>query len=307
MSNEVMFGNQSSAEYADTDLFQSQRGSTSRMERKDHALNPSFVLTPDKTNLFVQDWGSGLPVLFLAAWTLDSSVWGSHIASLVRHGFRCLAVDRRGHGRSDAPCFGYDLDTLAEDLSCVLEQKDLRDVVLVAHSMASIEAVRYCGTYGMDRIGHLVLTSPTTPYLIQTPDNPDAVPICAVEAQLAAIAEDFPKWVAENEAPFFTPNTIPETRNWIKDMMLSVSLPVALACRRTIAEADTRGDLRKITIRTLILQGDADASAPLDFTGMKTAKLIQNSDLIVYPGAPHALPITHRERFIADVLRFIRS
>jgi len=105
MRNEVILGNQSSAEYADTDFYQPQRGATSRMERRDHALNPSFVLTPDKTNLFVQDWGSGLPVLFLAAWTLDSSVWGSHIASLVRHGFKCLAVDRRGHGRSDAPCF----------------------------------------------------------------------------------------------------------------------------------------------------------------------------------------------------------
>ena len=102
----------------------------------DHALSSCYVLSQDKSNLFVQDWGSGRPILFLAAWTFDSNVWGGHIASLVRQGFRCLAVDRRGHGRSDAPCFGYDVDTLASDLASVIEQKDLRDVVLIAHSMA---------------------------------------------------------------------------------------------------------------------------------------------------------------------------
>jgi pimeloyl-ACP methyl ester carboxylesterase len=124
--------------------------------------------------------------------------------------------------------------------------------------------------------------------LIQTPVNADATPSSIIEAQLNTIAEDYPKWVAENEDPFFTSDTIPETRTWIKHIMLSVSLPVALACRRTIAEADTRGDLGKITTPTLILHGDADASAPLPITGLKTARLIENSQLIVYPGAPHA-------------------
>ncbi len=186
-----------------------------------------------------------------------------------------------------------------------MEQKDLRDVVLIAHSMGSIEAVRYCGSYGMDRIGRLVLTSPTTPYLIQTPDNADAVPSSVIEAQLDAIAADYPKWVAANEDPFFTSKTIPETRNWIKNMMLSVSLPVALKCRMTIAAADTRGDLGKIDRPTLILHGDKDVSAPLPITGLKTARLIENSQLIVYPGAPHALPLTHREEFIADILSFV--
>lgn len=126
-------------------------------------------------------------------------------------------------------------------------------------------------------------------------------------AQLDAIAEDLPKWVAENEIPFFTPDTIYETRAWIKNMMLSVSLPVALARRRTIAEADTRDDLGKITMPTLILHGDADASAPLPITGVKTAKLVNDSKLIVYPGAPHGLPITHRDKSIADIVSFIRD
>ena len=173
--------------------------------------------------------------------------------------------------------------------------------------MGSIEAVRYCASYGTSRVGRLILISPTTPCLIQAPDNPDAIPRNLAESQLDAIAEDFPKWIAENEPPFFVPETIPETRAWIKNMMLSVSLPVALACRRTITEADTRDDLRKIGTPTLILHGDADASAPLPITGAKTAKLIKNSNLIAYPGAPHSLPITHREMSIADILSFIRE
>lgn len=273
----------------------------------DHASKPSYVATSDNTNLFVQDWGSGRPVLFVAAWTLTSDVWGSYIASLVRHGFRCLAVDRRGHGRSDVPTFRYDLNTLANDLASIMEQKDLQDTVLVAHSMGSLEAVRYCASRSADRVSRLILISPTTPCLIQAPDNPDAVPRAMVESQLDAIAKDFPRWIAENEPPFFIPETITETRIWIKNMMLSVSLPVALACRNTIAEADTRDDLEKISTPALVLHGDADASAPLPITGVKTAKLLKNSKLIVYPGAPHGLPITHREKSLADILSFIRN
>lgn len=246
-------------------------------------------------------------MVFVAAWTFTSDIWGSHTASLVRHGFRCVAADRRGHGRSDSPSVGYDLDTLANDLAEIIEEKDLQDVVLVAHSTGSIEAVRYCASYGTDRISRLILISPTTPCLIQAPDNPDAVPRGMVEAQLDAIAEDFPKWIAENESLFFIPETIPETRVWIKNMMLNVSFQVALACRRTIADADTRDDLATIGTPTLILHGDADASAPLAITGVKTAKLLKNSHLIVYPGGPHGLPITHRERSIRDILSFIRD
>jgi non-heme chloroperoxidase len=266
-----------------------------------------FVTTADGTKLFVQDWGSGQPVVFLSAWAFHSNVWGSHIAALTERGFRCLAPDRRGHGRSDAPSQGYDVDTLADDVAAMIEQKDLKGVVLVAHSMGSMEAVRYCARHGMDRIERLLLAAPTTPFITQTPDNPDAVPSAAIEVQNDAIAKDFPKWIAENEKPFFTPETISETRSWIKNMMLSVPLPVALLCGRNMAATDTRADLQKILKPTLIIHGDKDASAPLPLTGAKTAKLITNSKLTVYPGAPHAIILTHRERFIADTLAFIQE
>jgi non-heme chloroperoxidase len=142
---------------------------------------------------------------------------------------------------------------------------------------------------------------------MKTDDNPDAVPAAAIEAQDNAIAKDFAKWIAENEGPFMMPDTIPETRAWIKAMMLSGPLPALLACRRTIAATDTRAELARLDLPTLILQGNKDASAPLPLTGMKTAKLIKGSRLVVYEGAPHGIVLTHRERFLSDVAAFIAA
>ncbi|MBR0974404.1 alpha/beta hydrolase [Bradyrhizobium japonicum] len=259
----------------------------------------------DGTKLFVQDWGSGQPVLLLSAWTFDASIWGSQIDALNAKGFRCIAPDRRGHGRSEMPSAGYDLDTLTGDVAALIEARDLRDVTLVGFSMGTAEAVNYLGRYGSDRIARLVLVAPTTPFLVKTEDNPDAVPKAMIEADNAAIARDFPKWIAANEAPFFTAETPEITRTWIREMMLSVPLPVALACRKAIAFADLRAEAARIDRPTLIVHGDKDASAPLPLTGAKTAKLIKGSKLTVYEGAPHPLPLTHGERLTADMLAFM--
>lgn len=268
---------------------------------------PPFVTARDGTKLFVQDWGSGPPVLLLSAWTFDASIWGSQIAALTAKGFRCVAPDRRGHGRSELPSSGYDLDTLTDDVAAVIEARDLHDMTLVGFSMGTVEAVNYLGRYGSDRIARLVLVAPTTPFLVETEDNPDAVPKTMIEADIAALARDFAKWIAANEAPFFTAETPEITRTWIREMMLRVPLPVALACREAGAFADLRAAAAKIDRPTLILQGDKDASAPLPLTGAKTARLIKGSKLTVYEGAPHPLPLTHGERLIADVLAFMSS
>jgi pimeloyl-ACP methyl ester carboxylesterase len=267
----------------------------------------SYVTAKDGTKLFVQDWGNGKPVVLLSAWTFDASSWGSQIAALDAKGFRCVAPDRRGHGRSEMPSSGYDLDTLTDDVAAVIEARDLRDVTLVGFSMGTAEAVNYLGRYGSDRIARLVLVAPTTPFLVKTEDNPDAVPKAMIEADNAAVARDFAKWIAANEAPFFTPDTPEITRTWIREMMLSVPLPVALACRKTTAFADLRAAAARIDRPTLILHGDKDASAPLPLTGAKTAKLIKGSKLIVYEGAPHPLPLTHSERLMADMLAFMSA
>ena len=269
------------------------------------AIQPLYATASDGTKLFVQDWGSGKPVLLLAAWTFNSSVWGSQIVALNAKGFRCVAPDRRGHGRSEMPMTGYDLDTLTDDVVAVIQKYDLHDVTIVAHSMGSIEAVNYLARHGAERIARLVLVAPTTPFIVQTEDNPVAVPRAMVEAQNAAIAQDFPKWMGENEAPFFMPDTPEVTRAWIREMMVSVPLPVALACRRTISSADLRAAAKSIDCPTLIVHGDKDASAPLELTGAKTAALIRGSKLAIYEGAPHALPLTHSARLMADLLAFI--
>ncbi|WP_263418153.1 alpha/beta fold hydrolase [Terriglobus albidus] len=272
------------------------------------AANPqTFVPARDGTRLFIQDWGSGRPIIFLSAWTFQSNVWGSHMAALTAHGFRCVAPDRRGHGRSDAPNTGYDLDTLVDDVSKIMDQLDLRDAVLVAHSMGAFEAVRYLATGGAHRIARLVLAAPSTPFSTRTADNPEGWPKEGIEAQTQLIVKDFPRWIGENEEPFFTPDTSQETRTWIKNMMMNVSLPVALATRAATSAADVRPDLAKISCPTLIAHGDKDVSAPLAMTGARTARLIPNSRLIVYPGAPHAIILTHRERFLSDLLAFIEA
>jgi pimeloyl-ACP methyl ester carboxylesterase len=251
----------------------------------------------------VQDWGSGRSIVLLSPWTLNSDIWGSHIAALTAQGFRCFAPDRRGHGRSDVPASGYDLDTLADDVAAVIEQRDLRQVILVAYSLGASEAVNYLARHGSERISRLVLCAPGTPFLLKTESNPDGIPASAAQAQVMAVAHDFPKWIADNEAPFFTPDTIPETRSWIKSMMMSVPVPVALA---TLNAPDLRAAVGNITLPTLIIQGDKDASNPLSLTGMKTAGLIPGSRLVVIEGAPHALVLTHRERFLSELLGFIR-
>ncbi|SFO23980.1 Pimeloyl-ACP methyl ester carboxylesterase [Bradyrhizobium sp. Ghvi] len=266
-----------------------------------------FVTAKDGTKLFVQDFGSGKPVLLLTAWTFDASTWGSHIAALNEKGFRCVAPDRRGHGRSELPSSGYDLDTLTDDVAAIIEARDLRDVTLVGFSMGTMEAVNYLGRYGSDRIARLVLVAPTTPFLVKTEDNPDAVPRAMIEADNAAVARDFAEWIAANESPFFLPETPEITRTWIRQMMLRVPLPVALACRKTISFSDLRSAAARIDLPTLILHGDKDASAPLPLTGAKTAKLIKGSKLIVYEGGPHPLPLTHGERLIGDMLAFMSA
>ncbi len=271
-----------------------------------HLTRP-FIETADGTSLFYSDWGSGRPVVFLAAWCLNSSAWDYQTNFLTSKGIRCVAYDRRGHGRSSRPGSGYDFDTLADDLARVMEKLDLREATLVAHSMGAGEAVRYLTRHGADRVRHLVLVAPITPFLLKTTDNPEGIDKAIFERGRVALSKDFPKVLWDNWPPFFVPDTPHEMMAWAASLMLQCPLKIALDCNRSFTETDFRPDLANIARPTLIIQGTADVSAPINITGRKTAKLIKGSQLKVYEGAPHGLIFTHMDRLNADLLEFIQS
>jgi non-heme chloroperoxidase len=267
-----------------------------------HAASRGTLLTRDDVSLAVRDHGEGRPILFLAAWCFASDAWGFHIEQCVRAGFRAVTYDRRGHGASEDSGQGYDADTLADDLAGVIEGLGLERVTLVAHSLGTLEAVRYVARHGTNRIARLILVAPVTPCLTHRDDNPDGVPAAAFDKMRGEMAEDFPAWIARNEPPFFTLEISPETRAHQRRMMESVPLPVALACHRAITNADTRSDLAKIDRPALIIHGDKDESMPLALTSLPTHRLIPRSRIVIYEGAPHGLPITHKARLVADIL-----
>ena len=268
---------------------------------------PIRIRTRDGVELFHRDWGNGKPVVFVHAWALTSQMWAYQIADLSDHGVRCIAFDRRGHGRSDVPGSGYDLDTLADDLAGVIEQLDLHDVVLVGMSMGCNEILNYVDRHGTGRISKIALLSPTTPFVLQAADNPHGAPREYFEQNWKSWSSDFPKWVEDNKLPFFTAETSPQMMQWALNMLLEVSVPVAIATSRGLISTDLRPVLAKIDRPVLILHGDKDQSAPLEFTGRPTAAGIKGATLKVYAGGPHGLFVTHMREVNADLLEFIKA
>ncbi len=257
--------------------------------------------------LFVRDWGMGPPILFLAAWSLTSDAWGYHMLAAKEQGFRAIAYDRRGHGRSSDPGRGYDYDSLADDLASVIRDRGLTGVTLVSHSMSSGEVARYFSRHGGRGIQRILFVAPTTPFLMRTADNPNGGPQDAMAAGRARLLPDFPGRIASQIGPFFTPETSPAMVEWIKSMMNQTSLLAVMEIARLMQETDFRPDVATINVPTLVIHGDKDASALLELTGRKTAALIPNARLKIYEGAPHGIPLTHAEEFQRDLIEFIRS
>ncbi len=269
---------------------------------------PGPVIAKDGTHLFIRDWGTGQPIVFLAGWTLTSDMWAYQMAPLSEAGFRCVAFDRRGHGRSDDPGRGYDYDSLAEDLAVVLAALDLRGVTLVAHSMAGGEATRYLTRHGHEgRVKNVLFLAPTLPFLLQTPDNPMGVPGAAFEQLRQVFMSDFPKWIDDNTEPFVAPSTSQGMRSWIKGMMVSASMKAIVNCNRAMVSTDFRSELARLKVPCLVVHGDKDASAPLPLTGERTAALIPGARLVVYEGAPHGLFVTHMHRLNGEIAAFAKG
>jgi non-heme chloroperoxidase len=266
----------------------------------------AFIRTRDGASLFHLDWGSGPPVVFLHAWALCSDIWEYQLTALVERGLRCVAYDRRGHGRSHDPGRGYDFDTLAGDLAAVLDELDLRGVTLVAHSMGAGEVARYLARYGTGRIARVMLTSPITPAVARTADNPDGADRSLFEGIVAVLKKDRPGALTAGVGKFTGTRPVsPALTQWILSQFLRASPLAVIECMRSIGSSDFRPDLRAFTVPTWIVHGDADELNALDRTARRTAQAIPGSRLIVYPGAPHGLIVTDKERFTRDLLSFV--
>jgi non-heme chloroperoxidase len=267
----------------------------------------STIVASDGTNLFYRDWGSGKPVVFVHSWGLSSDMWCYQMAPMSQKGLRCLSYDRRGHGRSSDPGRGYDYDTLASDLAALLDSLNVQGVTLVSHSMGAGEVLRYLTRYGRNRVARIALVSPTgTPYRQKSPDNPDGIDASVYEGFIRnSLLKDFPKWMEDNARPFVLKETSASTIEWIKGMLLRTSMQALVECQRSGTSTDFRKELAHISVPTLVIQGDKDASAPMELTGRKTAALIPGAQLKIYEGAPHGLFVTHVDRLNSDLLEFI--
>lgn len=266
------------------------------------------IRTRDGVTLFHRDWGSGPPVVFAASWSLPSDSWAYQMLPLSEAGLRCVAYDRRGHGRSEDPGRGYDLDTLADDLAAVMDTLDLRGATLVGFSMGCAEVVRYVARHGTARVARMVLIGTTTPLLARTPDNPEGVDPAVFEGfRRDWLMRDFPGWIDANMEPFVTPETPAGLRNWVRGMALGSSLQALAACHRTLTTADQRAELRRLDLPVRLIHGERDATSPLPLTATPTLALLPRARLSVYEGAPHGLFLTHRERLNAELLQVARG
>lgn len=269
---------------------------------------PGFIHTDDGVALFYRDWGHGNPVVFLSSWSLNSDSWAYQMLALAEHGHRCVAYDRRGHGRSSAPGTGFDFDRLADDLATLLDTLDLRGVTLVGHSMSCGEIIRYLSRHGSSRVSRTVLVGTVTPMLARADDNPDGVGPAVFEAFRSEwLVRDFPKWLEDNIRPFMTADSSTDMMAWVKSMALQASMKALLDCHRATTSTDFRRELLEISVPTLLVHGDLDVSSPLAITGRKTAALMPHATLTVYEGAPHGLFLTHMDRFNRDLLAFLET
>jgi pimeloyl-ACP methyl ester carboxylesterase len=262
------------------------------------------IETRDGVKLFWRSWGKGRPVVFLHGWAVNCDVWQYQMVPLSERA-RCIAYDKRGHGRSSDPGRGYDYDSLADDLASLIEKLDLHDVVLVGHSMGSAEIVRYLVRHGGERVARLVLISSALPYLRMAPDNPGGVAPSVFVERRRQWLQDMPSFLVSNARSFVNADASPETVAWIASMGSQASLKALFESNHTITETDLRSDTARVRRPTLIIHGAEDQSAALEQTGRKIATLIAGSQLKIYEGAPHGLLVTHAGRLSSDLADWI--
>ena len=270
------------------------------------------IKTSDNAEIYYKDWGSGQPVVFSHGWPLDADAWEDQMFFLASRGYRCVAHDRRGHGRSSQPWAGQDMDTYADDLAAVVEALDLRDAIHVGHSTGGGEVARYIARHGSKRVSGAVLVSAVPPLMLKTTANPEGTPMEVFDNLRAGVHADRAQFFKDLSAPFYGANR-PDSKVsqgvrdtfWLQGMI--ASLNACYDCIKAFSETDQTEDLKKIDVPTLIIQGDDDQIVPIAAAGLKQAKLVLNAELKVYEGAPHGLPTTLKDRLNADLLEFFTT
>ncbi|MGA7779492.1 MAG: alpha/beta hydrolase [Paraburkholderia sp.] len=271
-----------------------------------------FFKTGDGASLFYNDWGTGRPVVLIHGWPLNSDFWEPQSTYLAANGYRVIAYDRRGFGRSEQPWTGYDYDSLADDLAALIKHLALRDVTLVGFSMGGGEVARYLSRHGTDRVAQAVLMSAVTPLLIKTDDNPGGIDQSVFDGLVQALDDDRHGFLTNFREGFFSGSATHCTvsdgvLDWYMFLANQASLHAIIACVRAWSETDFRPDMKAFTVPTLILHGGADVNVPPEKTAHVAARMIENAQYIEYPGSGHAIGITDKHKVNADLLAFLQA
>jgi non-heme chloroperoxidase len=270
------------------------------------------ITTQDGTQIYYKDWGTGQPVVFSHGWPLSADAWESQMVFLAANGYRCVAHDRRGHGRSSQPSDGNEMDTYADDLAALVETLDLKDAVLIGHSTGGGEVARYIGRHGTSRVAKAVLMGAVVPYMLKTEGNPNGAPIEAFDAIRVGVAADRSQFFKDLSTPFYGANRPGAAISqgvldafWLQGVQ--AGLKNALECIKAFSETDFTEDLAAFDIPTLVIHGDDDQIVPIGISALLSAKLVKGATLKIYEGGSHGLAETHKDRLNADLLAFLAA
>jgi non-heme chloroperoxidase len=275
-------------------------------------MSKDRIVTKDGAEIFFKDWGAGRPVVLSHGWPLSADAWDDQLMFLAHNGFRAIAHDRRGHGRSTQTSNGNNLDTYADDLAALMDQLDIHDAVLVGHSTGGGEVTRYIGRHGTSRVSKVVLISAIPPLMLKTKANPGGLPIEAFDQIRDGLVADRSQFYQDLSAQFYGANRPGSKVSqglrdqfWLQSMQ--VGLKAGYECVKAFSETDTTADLKKFDVPTLIIHGDDDQIVPIDAAARQSVKLVKGAELKVYEGAPHGLTSTLKDRVNADLFDFIKA